>query len=288
MSKTTNQIVEALKIASRVPAASSIPEPRAGVPPYATSCARPDSLTKPRPYRTLSAAELGRQGEESYDRQRFANMTGWVDMTLQAREKNRRFRGELPGPRLYGMAPSPGQWFEEQQVKKAMQQQETQQQQELNTSRSVSLPPSARPGGSTQVQQKASRSPAAVRRHPRVPEIPGMREAVHCPNSSPVQGQYSATQSMFSASNAASSASRGGMVDPTKTNPQNAPWILRAQQALKEKAKIAPVGALRATGGTYAHAGFAGSWSGWQGGGPGLHEWGAGVAGPGKSFWSND
>lgn len=282
MSKTTNQIVEALKVASRVPAASSIPNPRAGVPPYGNNCARPGTLEVPTLYRTVSAAELGRQTDTEFNRQRFGNMTGWLDMTLRAKERSRLHQGEPPGKRLYGMAPSPYEWLAEQQ-KVTKQQQETGQQQELNTSRSVSLPPSARPVDNA--GPLMSRSPAATRRNPRVPEIVGMREAVHGPNSLPAQGQYSATQGMFSASSAASSQPRGGFGDPTKTNPQNAAWILRAQQALKGNAKCAPAGALRATGGGNALAGFAGSWSGWQYGGPGMHEWGAAVAGPGRSHW---
>lgn len=286
MSKTTNSIVEALKIASRVPAANSLQNPRAGVPPHGDSCARPDSLSiKPKPYRTLSAADLGRHriSESSYDRQRFGNMSGWVDMTLQAREKSRRHQGEPPGKRLYGMAPRPAEWLAEHQ--KATLQQETQQQQDLNSSRSVSLPPSARPADSP--SQTILRSPAAVRRHPRVPEIAGMRDAVHGQRPFPTPGQHSATQSMYSASSAASAIPGGAFVDPTKSDPQNAAWILRAQQALKGNAKIAPVGPLRANGGAAALTGFAGSWSAWAGGGPGITEWGAGVAGPGKSFWSD-
>lgn len=277
--------MEALKIASRVPAVNSVPDPRAGVPPYAQSCARPDSLSvRPKPYETISETELGRQIEGKYDRQRFGNMTGWVDMTLQAREKNRCRQGLPPGPRQYGIAPRPSEWLAEQKAKGCQQEntQQLQQQQDLNTSRSASMPPSARPPEST--RQIMSTSSTAFRRDPRVPEIAGLRRAVDSSKSFPSQGQYSAASGVHSASSMASSMARGVSADPIKKDPQNAAWIMRAQQALKMN-QSASAGNLRATGGVQARAGFAGSWSGWQGGGPGIMEWGAGVAGPGKSFW---
>jgi len=60
-------------------------------------------------FQTLShKADLGRQSDTQYDRQRFDNYNSWLDMNVRAqRESRKRFFGEVPKGVIYGYSEAP-------------------------------------------------------------------------------------------------------------------------------------------------------------------------------------